>query len=83
MLLSDISNKEIINLHNGQRLGVLGDCDLVIEPASGRIVNLIVPERSGWLGVNLSGRQTVVPWSSVRKVGEDMILINLNRVRPY
>lgn len=83
MYLSEIADKEIVNLHNGQRLGVLGDCDLTIEPSNGKIINLIVPERSGWLGMSVSGRQTVVPWNAIRKIGEDMILINMSHVRTY
>ena len=37
MRLSELGEKEVVNLNNGGRLGILADSDLVIDEESGRI----------------------------------------------
>lgn len=79
MRLSEIRRKEIINLYDGARLGFLGDADLVINPKSGKILSIEIPQLS-FLG--LRDRETIViPWSSVKKIGADMIIVEVSRRR--
>ena len=67
--------KEIINLSNGHRLGFVGDVE--IDLGRGELVSLIVPGRLRCLG--LLGREEayVIPFDCVRRIGEDMILIEV------
>ena len=45
MRLSELGEKEIINLNNGARLGLLNDADIVFDEETGKIVSLIAPEQ--------------------------------------
>ena len=45
MNLSEIAGKEIVNLVTGERLGVVGECDLILDEVSGEILALLIPER--------------------------------------
>ena len=38
MNLSEIAGKEIVNLVTGERLGVVGECDLILDEVSGEIL---------------------------------------------
>lgn len=71
---SELRNKEIIHVCEGCRLGYMND--LTIELETGSVVNLIVPGPCRFLG--LFGRQDdyVIPWCCVRRIGEDIILVD-------
>ena len=43
MNLSEIAGKEIVNLVTGERLGVVGECDLILDEVSGEILALLIP----------------------------------------
>lgn len=74
MRFSELATKEIINLNNGVRLGLLGDTDLVINPETGQIEQIVVIPR-GRLG---KGGHTVdIPWSAVRRVGPEVLIVEL------
>ena len=64
----DMGYKEVINLHDGARLGYVGDVDIDLE--SGRVTALIIPGRLRFFG--LFGREDdyVIPWESIEKIGE-------------
>ena len=87
MLLSDLAGKEIINLHNGAKLGLVGDADLDIS-LNGAVEAIILTSRvgfsgfSGFLGSGSRGereRETlVIPWHTIKKVGSEVIIIDLH-----
>jgi len=74
MRLSELAGKRIINLFDGELLGSVGDSDLLIDPDSGRIVELLVPQGKGRRG---SGRQLSVPWSAVKKIGSEILVVEV------
>lgn len=69
--LRDLRTKEVINIHNGFRLGYV--CDAVLETVDGRIAALIIPGHSK----GLFGREEdyVIPFESIRRIGSDIILV--------
>ena len=71
---SELRNKEVIHVCEGCRLGYPND--LTVELESGRVVNLIIPGPCRFLG--LFGRQDdyVIPWCCIRRIGEDIILVD-------
>ncbi len=75
MNLSEIAGKEIVNLVTGERLGVVGECDLILDEVSGEILALLIPRERGFLGIKKDKSVLEVPWRSVRKIGNDMIII--------
>ena len=79
MRLYDFEHKELVNLNNGGRLGLIADSDFLIDEETGKIISLLVQERS--LGRRLFGldaEKVQIPWDSIRKIGHDMIIIELD-----
>lgn len=54
MRLSELASKRIINLYNGEIIGTAGDSDLMIDPASGLITEIV-------------GAGRTQPWSRKRR----------------
>lgn len=79
MRLSELGDKEIVNLNNGGRLGLLNDADIIFDENTGKIMSLIAPERK--LGFKLLGLESngmEIPWSAIRKIGYDMVIVELD-----
>jgi len=70
----EISGKEIVDITEGIRLGVLGQTDIEIHVNTGKIDAFIIPNYK-WLGLKKEGIVTKIPWNSIKKIGEDMIMI--------
>lgn len=80
MNLSEIAGKEIVNLVTGERLGVVGECDLIIDETTGKILALLIPKEKGFFGLKKEKSVLEVPWRSVKKIGNDMIIIEYDGV---
>ncbi len=79
MRLMELGNKEIVNLNNGERLGLIADSDLIIDEETGEIISLLVPTKK--IGMRLLGLESQgieIPWNTIRKIGYDMIIIELD-----
>ncbi|ABW19080.1 YlmC/YmxH family sporulation protein [Alkaliphilus oremlandii] len=75
MRLSTIGGKEIVNLCDGSRLGIIAESDLLIDEKTGRIHSLLIPGPRGFLGLFASNSLTEIPWDAIKKIGSDMIII--------
>ena len=75
MYLSEIAGKEIVNLTTGERLGVVGECDIIVDEVTGDILALSIPRERGFFGIKKDKSVLEVPWRSIRKIGNDMIII--------
>ncbi|MBE6583727.1 MAG: YlmC/YmxH family sporulation protein [Ruminococcaceae bacterium] len=74
---ADLRRLEVINLCGGERLGY--PCDFEIDLDCGSILSLIVsPEGRGF---SLFGEceDYVIPWCRIECIGEDAILVKLDR----
>ncbi|MGE5404153.1 MAG: YlmC/YmxH family sporulation protein [Candidatus Saccharibacteria bacterium] len=79
MLLSELIGKEIININDGIKLGVVGDSDLIINPESGEIESIIMPNRGNFVNLWIDRQRMVVPWDAVRKIGREVIVVDLDQ----
>lgn len=70
MRLSELQLKEIINISNGKRIGVIVD---VIVETNGQIQKLVLEERRGR---KFSKEEYEISWNQIVKVGDDIILID-------
>ena len=70
---SELRYKEVIDVKTGQRLGYV--CDAEFDSAEGRLISLITPGKTKLFG--LLGREPdyILPWKSIVRLGEDIILI--------
>lgn len=76
MRASDLSARDVINTLDGRRLGNV--VDLELDLSTGKIVAVIVPGQAKMLGVFGRTDDYVVPWENVKKIGEDVILVELS-----
>lgn len=74
MRYKDISGKEIVNITQGSKLGILGQTDLEIDATTGQIKAFIIPDYK-WFGFKKNNGETKIPWDAIKKIGEDMIMI--------
>lgn len=72
--MEELRYKEVISVADGCRLGYVGDLELELE--EGQVRALILPGRRRLFG--LLGREADrrVPWSAVRRFGDDIILVD-------
>ncbi len=71
--VTDLRDKEIINVSDGCRFGYVGDVEVDLE--NGRVIALIVPGRLRLFGLLGREEDWIFPWESVRRFGEDIILV--------
>ena len=71
--ITKLRDKEIIDVRNGSRYGYVGDLEIDLE--SGKVNALVVPGRLRLFGLLGRERERVFPWESVRRIGEDIILV--------
>jgi len=76
MRYKEISGKEIINIHTGSRLGILGQTDLQINLETGKIESFIVPSYK-WFGFKKENTEATITWDMIKKIGDDILLIEL------
>ena len=83
MRLSQLLGKRIINIFDGEILGLVGDADLVVDPADGTIEEIVIPrraeqpfsERRRFIG---DRRLLPIPWDKVCKVGSEVIVVDID-----
>ena len=78
MKLSDLQNKDIVNVNDGRNIGNI--IDVKIDESSGSIVSFVIePNKNFFRLFNKSGiNDTEIKWHSITKIGEDVILVNIN-----
>lgn len=75
MRFKEISDKEIIDVETGSRLGVLGQADLEINTKTGKIESFMIPNYK-WFGLKRDQEAERIKWSMIKKIGKDIILID-------
>ena len=74
MTFCELRRREVINGSDGRRLGHI--IDIVFSQESGKIRGIILPYgRRGLFG---KSQDLFVPWKCVQKIGEDVILVEIN-----
>ena len=70
MRLSELQLKEIINISNGKRIGII--VDVIVSP-TGKIEKLVLEEKRGR---KFSKEEYEILWNQIIKIGDDIILID-------
>lgn len=76
--ISELRMREVINVLDGKRLGNIEDIDIDLD--RGNIRAIILPNSGRILGMFSRGDGIVVPWENIKKIGMDVILVE---VGPY
>lgn len=75
MRLSDLQNKDIVNVMDGKNIGSI--IDVKIDEATGNIVSFIIEPSKNFFSFFNRGADTEINWHSITKIGEDVILVKL------
>ena len=78
MKLSELNGKEIVNLNDGGRLGIIAETDIAVDKKSGKIQSLLIPDKRMQFKLFAEKFIIEIPWNSIRKIGNDMIIIELD-----
>lgn len=77
--IADLRYKEVISVEDGSRYGYVGDMEIDLD--SGQVQALVVPGRRRLFGLLGREEDRCIPWSAVRRFGEDIILVEDYRSR--
>ena len=72
--LGQLRLKEVISIADGSRFGYLGDLELDLD--SGQVKALVIPGRLRLFGLLGREEDALIPWETVRRFGEDTILVD-------
>ena len=75
MRLSDLQNKDVVDVKTGEKIGNV--IDVLISEETGNILNLIIYEKKGLLNI-IRGDEVTISWNQIKKIGIDVILVNKN-----
>ena len=67
--------KEVICGSDGKRLGFI--TDVQVEVPDGKICAIVVPGPCRILGIAGRSEDYLIPWSAVRKIGPDIVLVDI------
>ncbi len=73
--IADLRCKEVVNITDGMRMGNVED--VLVDTGNGRVMALVVPGPCRFLGLFFPGDDFIIRWESVRRIGEDLILVEL------
>jgi YlmC/YmxH family sporulation protein len=76
--ISEMAGKEVINLGDGARLGIVGECELTFDSRSGMIVGLILPKRRSLLNFLGDNQSVTIPWKAIKRIGDEIVIVDLN-----
>lgn len=76
MLLSELAQKELIQVEEGMRYGFLGDTDLLFNTKTGDIIGFEIRKKLGKQLFRQKDQDIIeyIPWHEIVLVGEDRIL---------
>ena len=79
----DLRRKEVININDGSRLGLVADLDL--RAPEGQVVAIVVYGPARFFGLFGRGEEFYIPWECIKQIGDDIILIDkpAERRPPY
>ncbi len=77
---SDFKKKEVINVCDGRRLGCV--CDIIIDVNCCRLDAIVVPGSFLVSNIFQKHRNIIIPWSKIRKLGDDVILVDAGDICP-
>lgn len=81
MKISDFQSKDVINIVDGKKLGVISDLELDLR--QGRIESIVVPSNGKFFGFFGGAADVIIPWRNIVKIGMDVVLVKLDESRAY
>jgi YlmC/YmxH family sporulation protein len=73
----DMRKKDVINVADGVCMGRICDMEIDVNDCEGRLTAIIVPGPAKLFGILRSDEELVIPYKCLRKIGEDVILVEV------
>lgn len=73
---ADFKQKEVINMHDGRRLGFVSDVEVNME--DGKLEAIIIPGPGRLFRMMGKDAEIIIPWENIKKIGEDIILVEMD-----
>lgn len=77
MRLKELIGKEIVNISDGFKLGVIGDSDLLIDPNTGKIEAIVIPDNNAFWSSWFESKNLIIPWGAIKKIGKEIIVVEI------
>ena len=72
--ITDMHDKEVINVCDGSRLGCVDDVE--VDTCTAQLCAIVVHGRPKWLGFAGHEEDLVIPWKDIEIIGEETVLVN-------
>ena len=72
--ITELHNKEVINVCDGTRLGCVDDVE--VDTCTAQLVSIVLHGRPKMMGLMGCEEDTVIPWKEIEVIGEDTVLVN-------
>lgn len=77
MSLSEMKEKDVVNIENGMRVGKV--MDIEFDETTGCVQALVVPGKFDFLALVRGERKgIVIPWPQICRIGDDVILVRFD-----
>lgn len=77
MRYSEIKNKVLINIRTGEKIGMLKNCDLIINEKSGKIESIAIPAGKTRSIFFSTEEMTLISWNKIINFGVDTIIVSI------
>lgn len=74
MHLSELQNKDIINIKDGKKIGNIID---VIVNTEGQMISLLIQKNKFNINIFKGNNDEEIKWNQIKKIGEDVILVDI------
>lgn len=75
MHLSELQNKDIVNIKDGKKIGNIID---VMIDNEGKMISLIIQKNKFNINIFKNNNDEEIKWNQIKKIGEDVILVDTN-----
>ena len=74
--LSEMREKEVINIRDGVKIGLIYDFEIDLQ--NGRVMAIVIPGPGKILGVFGKNNDLVINWKRIVRIGIDAILVDID-----
>lgn len=74
--LSEMREKEVINIRDGAKIGLIYDFEINLE--KGEVMAVVVPGPGKILGIFGKNKDLVIDWKNIVRIGTDAILVDID-----
>lgn len=73
--ISELRTRDVVNISDGKKLGHVKDIELNLE--EGYVTGIVLPSDGTFLKLLFRNNDIFIPWDKVAKIGDDVILVDL------